>query len=323
MKQLISDLKEGDRVESLFLVQEKASLAYKNKEGSFLHLRFRDRSGEIEARIWDDAEKYQNVCQAGDIAKVSGEVNCFRNALQINVIDISKAVPGETEGELFVANSSEDREKMKTELINLMHSVKPGPLQALANQFIHSSYFRLFCYAPAAKMYHHNVVGGLLEHSLGTARISLKLSELHPEIDRDLILIGSVLHDLGKIYEMEIDGGINYTDEGKLLGHIILGIQLLEKLMENIDMDNATKNKLLHMIASHHGQYEWQSPKKPQFLEAKVLHLADMMDAEIWKFKCASPSAEGSHWSGFMKSIGSEVYLGERESRLAGQYSSI
>lgn len=311
MKQLVSDLKEGDRVDSFFLVHEKTWLSFKKREGSYMQLKLQDQSGEVEAQIWDNAEKYKDICQTGNVILVSGEVKSYRDRLQIKVEDLKKADPSEVDNYSFIPGSSFDIEKMKSELKALLNTIKPQPLKKLADKFINSSYFRIFCYAPAAKMYHHNVIGGLLEHSLGTAKISLKLAELHPEIDRDLILIGAVLHDLGKIYEMEIDGGIHYTDEGKLLGHIILGVQLLEKLLVEITVDNTTRNKLLHMITSHHGEYEWQSPKKPQFLEAKVLHLADMMDAEIWKFKAARPASEDSHWSSYIKAIGSEVYVGD------------
>lgn len=195
------------------------------------------------------------------------------------------------------------------ELHRLLASIRPGPLHDLARAFMEAPYFQLFCQAPAAQYYHHHQEGGLLQHSLGTARIVLKMAELHPEIDRDLVLLGALLHDVGKVKEMQMQDSIEYTDEGKLLGHIVLGIQMLEHLMDGIQMDRVARTKILHMIASHHGRHEWQSPKKPQFLEAKVLHLADMMDAEIWKFKHAQPAAQGSNWSGYIRSIGSEVYL--------------
>lgn len=202
---------------------------------------------------------------------------------------------------------------MSSELIDELHrllaSIRPGPLHDLARAFVEAPYFHLFCQAPAAQYYHHHREGGLLEHSLGTARIVLKMADLHPEIDRDLALLGALLHDVGKVKEMQMQDSIEYTDEGKLLGHIVLGIQMLEHLMDNIQMDRVVRTKILHMIASHHGRHEWQSPKKPQFLEAKVLHLADMMDAEIWKFKHAQPAVEGSNWSGYIRSIDSEVYL--------------
>ena len=310
VKPLLSDLKEGDRVDGVFLVQEKNLYSFKHKEGGYLNLLFRDRSGEMEARIWDNAEQYQDVCQAGEIAIVSGEVTNFRDRLQIRVEDIKKANPGEVDSSCFIPDSARDIEEMKTELKQLLDSISAGPLKEIADKFVDSAYFRIFCYAPAAKMYHHNVVGGLLEHSLGTAQICEKIAELHPEIDRDLLLLGAVLHDLGKIDEMEIDGDIRYTDEGKLLGHIIIGFQLLEKLMEHTSINTNYQNKLLHMIVSHHGEYEWQSPKKPQFLEAKILHLADMMDAEIWKFNAAQPASPGRNWSRYIRAIGGEVYFG-------------
>ncbi|MGI6468372.1 MAG: HD domain-containing protein [Syntrophomonadaceae bacterium] len=198
---------------------------------------------------------------------------------------------------------------MESELRRFLNSLHTEPLRNLGTAFMASEYYPNFCLAPAAQRYHHNHSGGLLEHSLGTARIVLQIAELHQEIDRDLILTGALLHDIGKVREMEENESIIYTDEGKLLGHIILGIDMLERLMEGIEVTRVTRNKLLHMIASHHGHYEWQSPKKPKFLEAKVLHLADMMDAEIWKFKAAQALGEGSAWSPYMRSIGSEVYL--------------
>jgi 3'-5' exoribonuclease len=199
---------------------------------------------------------------------------------------------------------------LEKELSELLRSLKPGPLLDLAGEFVNSQYYKGYCSAPAAQIYHHNYAGGLLEHSLGTARIAIKIAELHPEVDRDLMLVGALLHDLGKVLELDMDKEISYSDEGKLLGHILLGIGMLEELMQRADTDRLVRNKLIHMIASHHGRYEWQSPKKPMFLEAQILHLADMMDAEIWKFKNAQPSAEDNRWSQYMKNIGSQVFLG-------------
>lgn len=199
---------------------------------------------------------------------------------------------------------------LEKELRELLRSLKPGPLADLAGEFMNSQYFKRYCSAPAAQIYHHNYAGGLLEHSLGTARIAIKIAELHPEVDRDLMLLGALLHDLGKVLELDMDKEISYSDEGKLLGHILLGIGMLEELMQKSGTGRIVRNKLIHMIASHHGRYEWQSPKKPMFLEAQILHLADMMDAEIWKFKNAQPFKEGSQWSQYLKNIGSEVYLG-------------
>lgn len=199
---------------------------------------------------------------------------------------------------------------LERELRELIKSIETEPFAELVRVFVGSEFYYDFCQAPAAQRYHHNYSGGLLEHSLGVAHIAVKVAELHPDVDRDLLLVGALFHDLGKIQEMTIDEVINYSDEGKLLGHIVLGIRILEQLMERAQTAQVIRNKLLHMIASHHGRYEWQSPKKPMFLEAQILHLADMMDAEIWKFKSARLSAEDGPWSQYMKNIGSEVYLG-------------
>lgn len=228
---------------------------------------------------------------------------------------VALSPPGQTslEANPQFANLSQELQNairsMTAELRQMLATVSRPGLHRLSAAFLQSQYYIPYCLAPAAQRYHHNQAGGLLQHSLGTARIVTQISSLIPHMDRDLILVGALLHDLGKIKEMSLAEEIQYTDEGKLLGHIILGIQILGELLQQAEVDAVTRNKLLHMIASHHGHYEWQSPKKPRFLEAKVLHLADMMDAEIWKFSNAKPSFEGSHWSAYMRSIGSEVYL--------------
>lgn len=308
MRQNIADLKENDLVDCIFLVREKKLHSFKTKMGQYLTLTLADSSGQMEAVAWDEAESLERAIDAGTPTAVTGLVIRYRGQLQIQVEGLRKAAAEEIR-EAALDLHRPYQESMECELTELLSSISPGPLADLARAFVQAPFYRDFCYAPAAQAYHHNFAGGLLEHSLGVARIVLKLVEIHPDLDRDLILLGAILHDMGKIKEMQDDGSIYYTDEGKLLGHIILGIQMLEHLMEGVHTDRVTRNKLLHLIASHHGQYEWQSPKKPQFLEAKVLHLADMLDAEIWKFKSARP-VPGSDWSPYIKSIGSEVFLG-------------
>lgn len=192
----------------------------------------------------------------------------------------------------------------------LVASMEAGPLKDLAIAFMESRFFPAFCISPAAQYMHQNYPGGLMEHSLGVAHICLNIAKLHKEVNRSLIIAGALFHDIGKIKELCIKAGIQYTDEGKLLGHTVLGIQILSEIMEGFDMPPGLKNQILHMVASHHGKHEWQAPVRPKFLEAMILHLADMMDAEIWKFKSAKPAKAGSCWSDYMKNIGSEVFLG-------------
>ena len=312
-KQFTAELKEGDIVESTFLVREKNLLNFRKKNGQYLHLLLADRSGEIEAKLWDHADDLEKVFHRGSLVMVKGTVVAYLDSLQIKIDDLHLANDNEIDLTSFVALSDRPVPNMQEELALIVSDMQPGPLNELVNVFMGSTYYEKFCTAPAAKKFHQNSRGGLMEHTLGVMQICLRIANIHQEIDRDLILTGALFHDIGKIQEMDFFPDIEYTDEGKLLGHIILGVLILDNLIQKTPgVDAALRNQLLHMITSHHGEYKWQSPKRPMFLEAKVLHLADMMDAEIWKFKQAVPSFEGSNWSDFMKTIGNEVFIANR-----------
>ena len=312
-KQFISDLNEGDIVESVFVVREKNLLNFRKKSGQYLHLLLADRSGEIESNLWDDAEELNKVFHRGSTIFIKGIVVSFLDSLQITIEDFRIANDDEIDLTFFIPESCRSIPDMQEELDSVEANMQEGPLKKLFQVFAESAYYEKFCTAPAAKKFHQNSWGGLMEHSLGVIQICLRIADIHKEIDRDLITVGALFHDIGKIKEMDYFPGIEYTDDGKLLGHIILGIQILEDLIQMIpDFDARLRTQLLHMIASHHGEHKWQSPKRPMFIEAKVLHLADMMDAEIWKFKSAVPSYEGGSWSDYMRIIGNEVYLGSR-----------
>lgn len=293
------------------MIKEKRLMDFKNKPGQYMHLILGDRSGEIEAKIWDGADDYIQICQAGKIAFVEGEVVAFRDSNQMRITGMRLSPQDEVNLADFIACSPWPLEEMDYELRQYIDELRSVGLKALAIAFIDSVWYPLFCKAPAAQSYHHAYAGGLLEHTLGVMKLAWKLSEVYV-LDRDLLMIGAMFHDVGKVKEMQLFPGIQYTDEGKFLGHIVLGIQMLDQLMASIEMDAMTKNQILHMITSHHGEYEWQSPKRPMFLEAKILHLADMMDAEVFKFNSAVPAEEGGAWSNFMKSIGNQVYINKK-----------
>jgi len=298
MKQFISDLKEGDKVGSVFLVRERRLMDFRNKPGRYLHLVVADRSGEMEGRVWENAENLLQVCHQGRVVYVTGEVFSFRDSLQLRVTALRAPREGEFDPADFVAMSSRPVEEMRRELVEMVQNMRPGPLQRVALAFLDSEWYPRFCRAPAAQYHHHNYTGGLLEHTLGVARVALRVAELYEGIDRELLLLGALVHDLGKVREMDFTPGIEYTDEGKLLGHIIMGIEMAGELMDRVGgVEPYLRTQVLHMIASHHGEYEWQSPKRPQFLEAKLLHLADLTDAEVYKFKDAAPRGEGEKWS--------------------------
>ncbi|MFZ5650711.1 MAG: 3'-5' exoribonuclease YhaM family protein [Bacillota bacterium] len=198
-------------------------------------------------------------------------------------------------------------------IMSLAFSVKDQFIKRLfVDLFSDYDWTQKFCHAPAAKLYHQAYEGGLLDHSLNVAVSANFIAESYPSLDRDLLIAGAILHDSGKAEELEYgQDAIAYTDAGRLLGHIVLGILFLEKKMSKIkDFPETLRLKLLHMIASHHGQYEWQSPKRPKFLEAQVLHHIDMIDAAVDIFGKALEERKDkeSSWSDYIKGINRRVF---------------
>lgn len=302
----IKEMKEGDQVEKLVLVKEMRLMDFRSKNGKYLHLVVGDATGDIEAKVWENAESLKDLCRVGQPVLIKGEVTSYRDSLQLRVMDI-KSPQEEVLWEELVPSSQRAVGDMQEELNHLLLSLKNEALFSLAQAFLASPWYDIFCEAPAAQEYHHNYRGGLLEHSLGVMKLCDRIASVYDFLDRDLLLVGALLHDVGKVKELKILPSIHYSDEGRLLGHIVLGIQMADQLMEGLAIDRELRNLLLHMIASHHGDYQWQSPRRPQIAEARVLHLADLMDADVFKFEKAKVGDGG--WSSYVKGLGTQVYI--------------
>ncbi|MGE5415214.1 MAG: 3'-5' exoribonuclease YhaM family protein [Acidobacteriota bacterium] len=285
MKQFIADLKEGQSVKSPFVVKEKRTIEYRDKAGKYLMLVLSDNTGDMGAVVWDNAEALAEDCSIGRVVMVMGDIGSFRDNPQIRVSHLWPALASDYEPGDFVASSKRLVAEMQGELEGLVETMAAGSLKDLAHIFITSPIYDKFCQAPAAQIHHHNYTGGLLEHTFAVMRLCDRIASAYEQLDRDLLIWGALFHDVGKLREMEFVPGIQYTEEGSMLGHIVIGVQMVDEMIRQLPgFDPELKTKVLHLIVSHHGEYEWQSPKKPQFTEAKVLHMADMMDAEIFKF---------------------------------------
>mgnify|MGYP003750964865 CR=1 FL=1 len=308
-KQYVQDLAPGTEVDSRFLVLNKRLVDFKNKPGKYLVLTLADRTGEIRAKVWEEAEIRAREFRSGRVARVIGEVVVFNEVPEVHITSIAETEAYHRDD--FIMIDEARISELTQELRRIISEMRPGPYRQLAEAFLHSEWFASFCQAPAAQIYHHNYPGGLLEHSLGVMRICQAIGKQRDGLNTDLLVTGALLHDVGKVREMAFVPGIEYTDAGKLLGHIVLGIEIAAELMKAKGIGNEDfRNRILHMIASHHGEYEWQSPKRPKFLEARLLHLADMMDADIYKFQNAVPAEEGGRWSDYRPEIGNRIYLG-------------
>ncbi len=281
-KRYISDLSEGERIVDHFLVQSKRLLTTKSGK-SYLSLVLQDRTGRISGRVWDGADELNEKFRTNDTIKIDGTVELYNSERQLIIKRIRPSEPDEFDLADFVAHSAYDIDEMFLELRELVESVENPHLKALLDAFFEDEEFTaLFRHSSAARNIHHVCVGGLLEHSLSTVRLCEYLTTQYEGLDADLLIAMAILHDIGKVRELEISPAINYTEEGNLLGHITIGIRMIGERIDRIpDFPPKLRTMVEHMILSHHGQSEWGSPRPPMFLEAEVLHRADDMDVKI------------------------------------------
>lgn len=283
-RSFLSDLKEDDIVEDYFFVKSK--FESRGKTGKpYISLVVSDSSGEMDARIWDNVEMLGMNFEEGNFVKLKGEVRLHQGKLQIAVSNIERVgVPLPfIELKDFFPVSKRNPEEMAKEFFKLIEGITEDYLKKLLNSIFRTpSIWQKFSYYPAAKSIHHAYIHGLLEHTVSVGNLVKFLSHSYPKIDRNLALTGALLHDIGKIYELDITNPNVYTLKGKLLGHLIQGVILIEK--KATELRDFPPKKLLfleHIILSHHGSKEAGSPVEPQTIEALLVHLADYVDSSL------------------------------------------
>jgi 3'-5' exoribonuclease len=277
----IRDIKHDDIVQEYYLVKEK--ILNRTKRGDpFLSLTLADRTGEIEARLWDRVDEFTSLFSEGDIVEIKGQATSYKDQLQLTISHIKKA--GEVKDyTIFLECSRQDPSEMMKELKKLLLKVDEPNLRKLINLFLADhDFLKDFKIVPAAKNFHHAYLGGLLEHTLSVCKIATAIVVNYPDLNRNLMLTGAFIHDIGKVPELSYQYKINYTDKGRLMGHIILGIEMLnEKLSILSGFPEELAIKLKHIILTHHGEYEFGSPKRPKIPEALAIHLIDDLDAKL------------------------------------------
>ncbi|MBW1888700.1 MAG: CRISPR-associated endonuclease Cas3'' [Deltaproteobacteria bacterium] len=277
----IKDIREATPVRGFYLAKMKRTGLTK-KGDPFLSVTLADRTGEVDARLWERAEELSSLFKEGDILDVEGQASSYRNQIQVTLSGLKVAEDG-GDSSLFLEATTRNVTEMMGSMKDLLKEIKNPHLKILVEKFLSDSHFvTLFKKAPAAKNFHHNYLGGLLEHTLSVCQMSRSVAEHYPDLDRDLLMTGAFLHDIGKIKELRYHTQIDYTDEGRLLGHLMLGVAMVdEKLPRLKNFPQELAICLKHLILSHHGQYEFGSPKRPKFLEAFAIHLADDLDAKM------------------------------------------
>jgi len=316
-KQFIKDLKPGDRVDSLFAVKFKKPVKNYVK-GYMYEARVADKTGEITAKYWGDndensVQKLYDDFQKPDVIRVTGTANEYMGRLEIGISKTDRDILEKTDEydvTDFVASSERDIDEMMNELTGTAESIKNAHLKTLLEKMLKDEKFiDRFKKSPASMMYHQNCVGGLLEHTLNVVKICETLCEIYPVLDRDLLIAGALLHDVGKVFELEVSTVIDVSEDGMLRGHIIIGEEFVnERIKKIIDFPETLKLKLLHMILSHHGEKRFGAPKEPQLPEAVALHYADYCDAKVDLFLKAKSEAKTEDKWIWDKKLG-HVYL--------------
>lgn len=312
----ITDLKEGLQLHDLFLVSKK-NLAETKSGNPYLALTLMDRTGEIEARAWDNAARLDAVAEVGRIVLVEAQVKAFRDQLQLTVTGLQLVAEGSVDLAHFMPASRRGVSDMQAELAGLIASVADPGLNRLLTGLFQGKLLQEFSRAPAAKMMHHACLGGLLEHTLSVAGLALKICDHYPRLDRDLLLAGALLHDLGKVREFSYASlPFDYTDQGRLIGHLVLGTEMVRRQAESVPaLAPARLDQLLHLILSHHGRHEFGSPCLPMTSEAILLHHLDDMDAKMELIDRLSEQVEGDgyRWSDYQRSLERFLFLRGRD----------
>jgi len=300
----VSAINKNSHVEGIFLVKEK-HMGITKGGIPYLSLKLMDRTGEINARVWEEAVHYDQIFGKDDFINVSGRSSIYQGGMQIAIADLKKCPEGDVDLQDFLPVAPFPREEMLEELQLIMADIKDKYLKELLRLFFAEEEFvRLFTTAPAAKALHHVYLGGLMEHSLSMARLARMASDNYDNVNRDLLLTGAILHDLGKVYELSFQRTFNYTDEGRLLGHITIGVEMIEKKINTIPgFPSELRMLLKHMILSHHGDYIYGSPKRPKTIEALMLYYLDDLDAKVNGFQqvMGKRGEDQSNWSEFHK----------------------
>ncbi len=302
----VTDLNSEQSITTFFLVHEKEIRS--TREGKqYLRLELGDRSGTIEARMWDQFELAAKDISRDDFVKVNARVEIYRNKPQLSLQQLRLAKPEEVDLADFLPHTKEDVNKLYAQLLEYAGSIGNPWLKKLVTGIISdpgiaAKYKR----APAAKVMHHAYLGGLLEHVISLCGLAKQIASHYPELDVDLLLTAAILHDVGKLEELCFERAIGYTVEGQLLGHIMMEFETVSKAMDAIEgFPTNLKTVVQHMLISHHGQYEFGSPKLPMIREALAFHYMDDLDSKLAAVRAALALDTGEpEWSAYSGALG-------------------
>ncbi|NQT40333.1 MAG: HD domain-containing protein [Planctomycetes bacterium] len=320
-RRFVNQFGQQESVNEVFMASDKQLRP--NRNGNlYLQIELSDRSGAINMRMWNATESLYRTFENGDYVRVEGNTQLFQGAMQLIATKLTKADPSDVDADDFQPLAAVEVDKLVVRMAEILRGMSNPHLLNLAECFLMDEQFmEKFSRAPAGIKTHHAYHGGLLEHVVTLMEVVLRIGPCYEQIDRDLLLAGAFLHDMGKIDELSYERDFAYTDEGQLIGHLVMAVRLLEEKAAEAEklsgeaIPEETVLRLKHMIVSHHGQYEFGSPKLPMTLEAVALHYLDNLDARIGTFSQQmrdDPNVD-SPWTLYNHNLGRKLFKGHRE----------
>ncbi len=311
----LKDYHDGDRVYDVYLCKHRQAAVTKNGK-TYLNVILQDKSGTLDAKVWDPNSAGIEEFEPMDYIEVGGDVSSFQGALQISVKRVRVVREGEYDPADYLPVSKKNIEGMYQELLAMIQRTKNPFLKELLEAFFvkDTDFIKKFKNSSAAKSVHHGFVGGLLEHTLSVAQMCEFYCKQYPMLKRDLLITAALLHDMGKIREISPFPLNDYTDDGNLLGHIVMGVEMVgEKVRDIPGFPPVLAGEIKHCILAHHGEYEYGSPKKPAIMEAVALNFADNTDAKMETFTELLENTDQTDWLGFNRLFDSNVRMTRME----------
>lgn len=306
----LKDLTEGSRISDIYLIKQRSSAVTKNGK-NYLNVILQDKTGTMDAKVWEPNSAGIEDFDEKDYVEIVGDVSTFNGALQVSVKRARLAHEGEYEPADYLPVSEKNVDSMYKELLDIIDRTENTYLKKLLQAFFveDEKFIAKFKFSSAAKMVHHAFVGGLLEHTLSVTKNCIFFAAQYPALDRDLLVTAAICHDIGKTKELSPYPDNDYTDEGGLLGHIVMGTEMIGEKVKAIEgFPPVLENELKHCILAHHGEYEFGSPKKPALIEAVALNFADDLDAKMETFtELLSKSQNPKEWQGFNRLLDSNI----------------
>lgn len=309
----INELREGEMISEVYLCKNKVTATTKAGK-NYYSMQLQDKTGIIDAKVWELNNGIAHF-EAMNYIRVDAQVTSFNNALQLNVKRVRVADEGEFDSTDYMPCSEKNVEGMYKELLGIIDTVSNTYLNQLLKKFFveDAKFVARFKNHSAAKSVHHGFIGGLLEHTLSVAKICVYIGDNYPAVNKDLLVTSAIFHDIGKIDELSTFPENDYTDEGQLVGHIVIGAMMVGDKMKEIEgFPTVLGNELKHCILAHHGELEFGSPKKPSLIEAVALAHADNMDAKLQTFKeVLEDNKDKSGWLGYNKMFEANIRITE------------